>query len=52
MLGNAKDAMMIVQGTSTDAEDVVMVVVMTRMITILTPPFSSWSSSSLIRQHW
>ena len=27
-----------------------MIDVMTRMITILTPPFSSWSSSSLIRQ--
>ena len=41
------------QGTSRDAEDVVMIAVMTRMITIVTPvPLSSWSSSSLIRQHW
>ena len=41
------------QGTSRDAEDVVMIIVMTRMITIITPvPLSSWSSSSLIRQHW
>ena len=34
------------QGTSSDAEDVVMIVFMTRMITVITPPFSSWSSSS------
>ena len=41
------------QGTSSDAEDVVMIVVMMRMITLITPvPLSSWSSSSLIRQHW
>ena len=33
------------QGTSSDAEDVVMIVFMTRMITVITPPFSSWSSS-------
>ena len=41
------------QGTSSDAEDVVMIVAMMRMITIIRPvPLSSWSSSSLIRQHW
>ena len=41
------------QGTSSDAEDVVMIVVMMRMTTIIRPvPLSSWSSSSLIRQHW
>ena len=34
------------EGTSSDAEDVVMIVFMTRMITVITPPFSSWSSSS------
>ena len=75
-VSDAKDATMIViilvkgcdddsyQGTSSDAEDVVRIGVMTRMITIITParaiilmvitpvPLSSWSSSSLIRQHW
>ena len=41
------------QGTSSDAEDVVLIVVMMRMITIIRPaPLSSWSSSSLIKQHW
>ena len=39
-------------GTSSDAEDVVMLVVMTRMITIITPLLSSWSSSSRMTQHW
>ena len=40
------------QGTSSDTEDVVLILVMTRMITISTPPLSSWTLSSLIRQHW
>ena len=41
------------QGTSSDAQDVVMIVVMARMITIITPvPLSSWSPSSLITQRW
>ena len=53
MLGNGKDAMMIVFQETVVMQDVVMIVVMTRMITIITSvPLSSWSLSSLITQHW